>query len=122
MTKILDNIKLLSIRTKNVISKLGREPDEIWVAIGSGTLISGILRAVSNNVKVFGVQVGTDFTAEKEYNNLTVIKYPKPFDKVSKLKIDFPSTPNYDLKAFELCIENNKEVHNNKMVLFWNVL
>jgi hypothetical protein len=121
-SKTEDNINLLAIRTKNVIRVLGREPDEIWVAVGSGTLISGILRAVSNNVKVVGIQVGAEFTAEKEYNNLTIIKYPKPFDKESKLKTEFPSMPNYDLKAFELCIANNKVIHNNKMVLFWNVL
>jgi len=121
-SKTEDNISLLATRTKNVIQVLGREPEEIWVAVGSGTLISGILRAVSNNVKVVGVQVGAEFIPEKEYNNLTIIKYPKPFDKESKIKPDFPSMPNYDLKAYELCIANNKVIPNNKMVLFWNVL
>ena len=121
-SKTEENINLLANRTKHVIEKLGREPDELWVAVGSGTLISGILRAVSNNVKVYGVQVGADFTTETEYKNLTIIKYPKSFDKESKIKTEFPSMPNYDLKAFELCIANNKLIPNNKMILFWNVL
>jgi hypothetical protein len=121
-SKTEPNIDLLANRTKAVIEHLGREPDEIWVAVGSGTLISGILRAVSSNVKVFGVIVGADFTTETEYKNLTLIKYPKAFDKVSKIKIGFPSMPNYDLKAFELCLKYNTVIPDNKMILFWNVL
>lgn len=121
-SKTEPNIDLLANRTKAVIEHLGTEPDEIWVAVGSGTLITGILRAVSENVKVFGVQVGAEFKPDKEYKNMTLIKYPKAFDKVSKIKIDFPSMPNYDLKAFELCIANNKVIPDNKTILFWNVL
>jgi len=117
----IENKKLISQRVKKVIQKLGEEPDEIWCAIGSGTLISGILQGVSKNVKVFGVQVGTEFKPDKEYTNLTIIKYPKAFDYESKLKIDFPSTTNYDLKAFELCLSNFNPSFNKK-VLFWNVL
>ena len=52
------------------------------------------------------------------HDNLTVIKYPKSFDKESKLKIEFPSMPNYDLKAFELCLKQK----GTGKVLFWNVL
>jgi hypothetical protein len=64
---------------------------------------------------VYGVQVGADL--DFIHNNLTIIKYPKSFDKESKLNIEFPSVPNYDLKAFELCLK-----HNKGKVLFWNVL
>lgn len=115
----IENKLLISERMKRVLTQLGGEPDEVWCAVGSGTLISGILLAVSDKVKVYGVQVGAEFKPDKEYSNLTILKYPKPFDYESKLKIDFPSTPNYDLKAFELCLQTNRE---NKKVLFWNVL
>lgn len=128
-----ENKILISERVKEVIKHLGEEPDEIWCAIGSGTLISGILLAVSENVKVFGVQVGAEFkpppkptnqtNTTNQYNNLTTIKYPKPFDYESKFKTDFPSTANYDLKAFELCVkyqENKTDKEQN--ILFWNVL
>jgi hypothetical protein len=111
-----ENKLLIAERVQQVIKALGKEPDEIWCAVGSGTLISSILMAVSPNVKVFGVQVGADF--KETSPNLTIIKYPKPFDKESKIKVDFPSTPNYDLKAFEICLKQKGE----GTILFWNVL
>jgi len=126
----IENKMLISDRVKTVITQLGKEPDEIWCAIGSGTLISGILMTVNENVKVFGVQVGAEFIPDKEYKNLTIIKYPKAFDYESRLKVDFHSTANYDLKAFELCLkhqdkerkENKENNTKDKNVLFWNVL
>ena len=78
--------------------------------------------AVSEKVHVYGVQVGAEFTLDKEYKNVTIIKYPKPFDYESKLKIDFPSTPNYDLKALEVCLDHTQKNNCTKNVLFWNVL
>ena len=111
-----ENKLLIKNRVLQAIAQLGQEPDEIWCAVGSGTLISGILLAVSQKVKVFGVQVGAEF--KDVASNLTIIKYPKTFDKESKLKIDFPSMPNYDLKAFETCLQQR----GGGIVLFWNVL
>jgi hypothetical protein len=116
-----ENKKIICDRVKSVINHLNFIPDEIWCAIGSGTLISSILMAVNESVKIFGVQVGAEFIPDKKYPNLTIIKYPKPFDKESKISIKFPSTPNYDKKAFELCLQYNKNI-NNKKILFWNVL
>jgi cysteine synthase len=115
-----ENKLIIAERTRNVIKALGKEPDEIWCAIGSGTLISGILLGVGNAVKVVGVQVGGSYTIENGYSNLEVMKYDKPFSSVSKMKTDFPSMPNYDLKAFELCVKNN--TNRDKNILFWNVL
>jgi len=113
-----ENKKIISNRVKLVLEHI--TPNEIWCAIGSGTLISSILMTVDESIKVFGVQVGAEFIPDKEYSNLTIIKYPKPFDKESKIMIDFPSTPNYDKKAFEICLKNN--IDTNKKILFWNVL
>jgi hypothetical protein len=113
-----ENKLLIKNRVLDAITLLGQEPNEIWCAVGSGTLISGILLAVSEKVKVFGVQVGADFKDPSNNSNLTIIKYPKSFDKESKLKIDFPSMPNYDLKAFETCLQQR----GGGLVLFWNVL
>lgn len=113
----LENINLISERTKQLFQYLNCEPDEIWVSVGSGTLIQGILKVV-NHAKVYGVIVGADF--KYEHPNLTLIKYPKPFEIESKLKVEFPSMPNYDRKALELCLSHVREVNSN--VLFWNVL
>ena len=112
-----ENINKITERAKKVIQQLKREPDEIWVAVGSGTLVKGILQAV-NNSKVYGVLVGANF----EYNhpNLTLIKYPKSFEIESRMKVEFPSMANYDRKALELCLSHDR--NPNIDVLFWNVL
>ena len=115
-----ENIDRITKRAKKVFEVLGGEPDEVWVAIGSGTIVKGILQAVTT-ARVYGVIVGTDI--EYTHPNLTLLKYPKPFEKESKLKVDFPSMANYDRKALELCLlKNNKENSMDKKVLFWNVL
>ena len=160
-----ENITIIASRAKRVIESFtniyGKPPDEIWCAVGSGTLISGIIQAVAemqgaqcltpncqalptwemghmgdapcskesegSPLKIYGVQVGKEFNGS-QFPNVTILVYPKPFEYASKLKIDFPSMPNYDLKAFELCLEYNKNKSNdtnideNKKILFWNVL
>lgn len=112
-----ENINKITERAKKVFQQLNREPDEIWVAVGSGTLVKGILQAVKN-AKVYGVLVGADF--EYSHPNLSLIKYPKPFEKESLMKVEFPSMANYDRKALELCLAHNQLP--NKYILFWNVL
>lgn len=112
-----DNINIIENRVKKVIEQLGKEPDEIWVAVGSGTIVKGILQAV-NKSKVYGVLVGANL--EYEHPNLKLINYPKPFEYESKIKVNFPSMANYDRKALELCLEHKRDENNE--VLFWNVL
>jgi hypothetical protein len=134
-----ENINIIASRAKCVIESFhttyGTPPDELWCAVGSGTLINGIIQAVNEMqckgsegtacpLKIYGVQVGKEFKGSNS-PNVTILVYPKPFEYESKLKIDFPSMKNYDLKAFELCLEHNKNKSNideNKKVLFWNVL
>ena len=133
-----ESINIIASRAKHVIESFhttcGTPPDEIWCAVGSGTLISGIIQAVNemqckgsegNPLKIYGVQVGKEFNGHDNSPNVTIIVYPKPFEYASKLKVNFPSMKNYDLKAFEACLEHNKKksnVYENKKVLFWNVL
>jgi threonine dehydratase len=131
-TKSEETIQLISNRMTQVLQllkKRGRYPDEIWCAVGSGTLISGIVKAVPESITVIGVQVGAEFIPDEQNQNLMIVKYPKSFEKESNLIIDFPSMPNYDLKAFEMCLEyynkyyNDKNCkHTKKNILFWNVL
>lgn len=113
--KTIENQLVIANRMKDIINKLGKEPDEIWCAIGSGTLIESILLG-TKTANVYGVQVGAEYIGKHE--RLTVLKYPKSFDKLSKFNANFPSMPNYDLKAFELCVKHKQL----KDVLFWNVL
>lgn len=111
----MENKILIGNRMRQIIKQLGGEPKEIWCAIGSGTLVDSILLA-TEKAKIYGVQVGAEYTGK--HDRLTVLKYPKSFEKSSKFNAGFPSTPNYDLKAFELCI-NHKQSNDT---LFWNVL
>lgn len=108
-------IELIANRMFEVTLELGSEPDEIWCAIGSGTLVESILKATTT-AKVFGVQVGKDY--EGSHPRLTVIKYPKPFEWECKTAAPFQSMTNYDLKAWELCTAQHSTDLN---VLFWNV-
>jgi len=130
-----ESINIIASRAKRVIERFytiyGTPPDEIWCAVGSGTLISGIIQAcnemqgTASSPKIYGVQVGKEFNGHNS-PNVTIIVYPKPFEYASKLEVNFPSMPNYDLKAFELCLKYNKNndinTNKNKKILFWNVL
>jgi len=105
---------LIAQRTQQVIEHLGYEPEEIWCALGSGVLTEGILAGTTHS-KIKAVQVGKEYT--NKHSRLEVIAYPKSFEKISTYPADFPSTANYDLKAWEIC---NQQVNSDK-VLFWNV-
>jgi hypothetical protein len=109
------SIELISSRCWDAMFELGQEPDEIWCAIGSGTLVESILKS-TKTAKVFGVLVGKDY--ENDHPRLTIMKYPKPFDKEAKTKAPFQSMANYDLKAWEFCQAYSDKT---KQILFWNV-
>lgn len=112
---------IISNRIQEIIKKLGKEPDEIWCAIGSGVLAEGIIRG-TKTAKIFGVQVGKEYKLGMSmfldgFDRLTVIQYPKPFDKPSDITPPFKSTQNYDAKAWEYCISQK----GSGDILFWNV-
>lgn len=109
-----ENKIIIGNRMRQIIQELGKEPDEIWCAIGSGTLVDSILMA-TETAQIKGVQVGAEYKGVHE--RLQVLKYHKGFDKLSNYKAGFQSMPNYDLKAWEYC---NKFKTGND-VLFWNV-
>jgi len=107
---------IIGNRMKQIIQQLGKEPDEIWCALGSGTLVESILQS-THKAEIKGVQVGAEYKGSHE--RLQIIKYDKPFEKESKYKTGFQSMPNYDLlKAWEYC----NKFKTKDDVLFWNVL
>jgi len=110
-------IDILTDRAIKVIKKAGNI-NEIWCAVGSGTLVQAILKAVEKldlNIKVNGVIVGADYSGI-EPNNLKLYKYNKPFSYENKIDYGFQSNPNYDKKALEYCLKYGKG-----NILFWNV-
>lgn len=113
-----NSLKLIEKRVLTLLKKLKEEPDEIWVAVGSGTLITGILNA-TNKTHIYGVQVGAEFKLDNP--RVSIIKYPKPFQYESKFETPFPSMGNYDKKAYEMLIKN-RGYNSSKNILFWNVL
>jgi hypothetical protein len=116
------NIQILSERAAQVFAQIGTPLDQIWCAIGSGTLVTSIARSVlKDTTKVYGVQVGAEFTPPPHLG-INVIKYEKRFEQPSKYSASFPSMENYDLKAFEKCVQNTREkVEKGGQILFWNV-
>lgn len=107
------NINLLSQRVTDAIHEFG-EPDEIWCAVGSGMLIESILKGTRTAI-VHGVCVGADYTNDDP--RIKLYKYPRGFETKSPIRPDFPSMPNYDLKAWEYCRSMSQG-----NVIFWNVL
>ncbi len=106
---------LIAERMREIIRVLGVVPDSIWCAIGSGTLVEGILRGTTTS-KVNGVSVGAAY--ENFDDRLTIYKYPKKFEWINKYPCPFKSMPNYDLKAWESCMINKRP---DEVTLFWNV-
>lgn len=106
-------ISLLSSRVR-----LLKEPDEIWCAVGSGTLVSAILEG-TEKCKVFGIVVGKKCSIT--HDRLSLIYYDKPFEYECKFSCPFPSMPNYDRKAYEVLIRERGS-NPTQTIYFWNVM
>lgn len=110
-------VQRISERAKAVFEKIGRIPDEIFCAVGSGTLLQGIERATEGGkCKIIGVCVGAEYK-DAIGKNTALVKYPLPFEKPARAAAPFKTSRNYDLKAWEVCLAR----HNGGDVLFWNV-
>lgn len=88
--------------------------DEIWAAAGSGTLIRALQEGIQHG-KFYGVQIGREVDKP---GCATIIKYPLAYEQECKTKPPFPSCPNYDAKAWEVC----RHTKGNGRILFWNVI
>ena len=106
--------KLIAERMREITNQLGKEPTEIWCAVGSGVLVEGILLGTDSS-HINGVIVGKEYINQHE--RLTLWKYPKPFEWESKYPTPFQSVPNYDRKTWEFC----NLYHQSEDTLFWNV-
>lgn len=110
-------IQRISERAANVFAEIGGVPDEVFCAVGSGTLLAGIERAAQGSqCKITGVCVGAEHKGRVSENTV-LVKYPAPFERPSKAKAPFKTSRNYDLKAWEYCLK----LRGGGSVLFWNV-
>lgn len=94
------------------------EPDEVWSVAGSGVLNRGLQLAFPN-AKCYAVSIGHILSPE-EQGRATIIRHPQKFAEECKKdkRPPFPSSPNYDAKAWEYVLLGAKP---KKKVLFWNV-
>lgn len=91
-----------------------KDIDEVWCASGSGVLTRGLQNGIKAK-RFYAVQVGKDIKGK--VGKATIIKHRLEFKEELNIKTPFPSCPNYDKKAWELC-----KKHSKGKVLFWNVM
>lgn len=87
--------------------------DQVWSAAGSGVLTRGLQKGIPD-AAFFAVRTGRKV---KDVGKAKTIDYPMDFHKELKIDTPFPSCPNIDRKAWQVCRERSKG-----KVLFWNVL
>lgn len=94
--------------------------DEIWVACGSG-MLARCLGGVFTNSKIMAVRVGlSSRNTKQDYPpNVHFVDCPYKFEADCKSKPPFPSSENYDAKAWEQLMLRGV---GDKKILFWNVL
>lgn len=109
-------IELLKNRAVAVIAAMPLPPDQIWCAVGSGTLITAIAKAVGNRpITVHGVCVGKVFESPI-VENIKIYYYNKKFGYECRIQTPFPCNANYEKKAYELMLK-----YGQGRMLFWNV-
>lgn len=86
-------------------------PTEIWCVAGSG-LLSRCLQAAKPGVPVHAVRIGFD----PAVGGATLYHAPETFSEVAQQPPPFPSSANYDAKAWRFILQ-----HAKPGALFWNV-
>lgn len=112
---IIGGHQRINDRMKAITASLGGEPDTIYCAVGSGTLLKGII-AGTTSARIVGVMVGAEYK-DSVTDRVKLLRYSKGFEVDSNAVAPFPSCKNYDLKAWEYCMRDKPE----GKVLFWNV-
>lgn len=94
------------------------DPPEVWCATGSG-MLARCLGAGFPSSQIRAVCVGLKSRHSKQEfsSNVSLMEHPLDFARMTKAPAPFPSCPNYDRKAWEICAREAKPG-----ALFWNVL
>ncbi len=98
------------------------DPEEIWCATGSGMLARCLGMGFPFS-RVFGVKVGLESRSSKQIlpRNVQLLPCRYDFSQACKYPAPFPSSPFYDLKAWEV-LKASRPDPSGKRILFWNVL
>lgn len=95
----------------SIARSLSISPREIWSVAGSGTLNRALQQAWPQ-ARSFAVKVGRP----PDVGRATQFDAPEPFERDAKIRPPFPSTSNFDAKAWQFITR-----HASKGALFWNV-
>jgi hypothetical protein len=90
---------------------LGITPDEVWAVAGSGTLIRA-LQAAWPGARFNAVRIGR----EPKIGDAMLYQAPEQFEQDATIRPPFPSSPNYDAKAWRFI-----KARAGDNALFWNV-
>lgn len=92
-------------------------PDQVWCCAGSGMLARCLSKAFPDS-EIVAVAVGlaSRHNAQAFGPNVTLLSSRYKFEEQTRIAAPFPSCPNYDRKAWEIC---SKAARGS--VLFWNV-
>jgi hypothetical protein len=103
----------LSERIREVF---GEPPQRVWVAAGSGTLLTA-LRHLWPQTEFMVVQVGRT-VAEEQLSGLNgrLFVAPEKFQEEAKDPPPYPSNPNYDAKVWQFV-----RLHGKEGDVIWNV-
>ena len=101
---------------EKVRARIG-SPDQVWCCAGSGMLARCLSKAFRDS-EICAVTVGlaSRHNAQEFGPNVTMIPCRYKFEEQTKATAPFPSCPNYDRKAWEICVT---QARGN--ALFWNV-
>ncbi len=92
--------------------------DQVWCASGSG-MLARCLGLAFPDAQIKAVVVGLKSRNSKQVmsSNVELLDCAYDFAEETRASAPFPSCPNYDRKAWELC-----QILGRGRILFWNVL
>ncbi len=115
-------VETIAARMRAVLSLLPRPPSVVWCAVGSGSLLEGIVAGTDARTRVVGVQVGKPYPrADTLPGRVQLRTYPAKFPARSRCAAPFPCMAHYDRKAYE-CMVREESTASEPLVLFWNVM
>jgi hypothetical protein len=105
-----------------LVAQLGHAPRELWVPVGSGTLLQCFHRVTAGRIPIFGVDVRVlapedgRITSLRELPGVTVLRTPERFHEPVEHPPPVPSNCHYDAKLWRFLVSQAAP-----SALWWNV-
>lgn len=117
-----DLLDAISERWHNFTQQIGRQPDRIWLPVGSGTLLSIMRLLLPADCCIMAVDVGVlpendkRIQAAKSTSNTEYVRLNLPFSMPAVVQPPVPSNSYYDAKLWQVI-----EQHGKDGDVWWNV-